>query len=147
MRLLVLCAALAATPLAACQDAEVTEAEAPVAVDPVDTGSEVVTTDPPVGTSAGWDTNNDGNFDRNEFTGYRDTGFLGWDDDKDTRLSRTEFEAGWAEAGWRDPGTAFTAFDDNADTFLSDDEFFGEDEFSEWDKNANGVLERGEWNF
>ena len=134
--------------LSACgEEPEVTQAEAPVAVDAVDTGTEMVTADAPPGTSAGWDINNDGNFDRAEFTGYGDRGFLGWDGDRDQRLSRTEFESGWTAAGWRDAGTAFTAFDDNNDTFLSNDEFFGEDEFGEWDRNANGVLESNEWVF
>ena len=129
------------------EEPEVTEAETPVATDPVDTGTEVVTADAPAGTSAGWDTNNDRNFDQNEFTGYGDRGFLGWDNDKDQRLSRTEFDAGWSQAGWREPGTAFAAFDDNNDTFLSNDEFFAEDEFSEWDKNRSGMLEQDEWVF
>ena len=134
--------------LSACgEEPEVTQAEAPVAVDPVDTNTELVTADAPAGTSAGWDINNDRNFDRAEFTGFRDSGFMGWDGDKDQRISRTEFESGWTAAGWRDAGTAFTAFDDNNDTFLSNDEYFGEDEFGEWDKNANGILESDEWVF
>jgi hypothetical protein len=148
MRMIAAFALLAAVPLTACgEEPEVSQAETPTPVDPVDTATENVTADPPAGTSAGWDTNNDRNFDRAEFTGYGDRGFLGWDNDNDRRLSRTEFDAGWTEAGWREPGTAFTAFDDNNDTFLGEDEFFGEDEFTEWDRNANGMLETEEWTF
>lgn len=129
--------------LAACSDEpEVTEAEAPLAVDPVDTNAELVTADP-----AGWDVNNDSNFDRAEFSGYGDRGFLGWDTNRDQNLSREEFDAGWTQAGWRDGGTAFSAFDDNNDTMLSNDEFFAEDEFSEWDRNSDGVLDSNEWGF
>lgn len=134
--------------LSACgEEPEVSPVEAPAPVDAVDTGTEAVTADPPAGTSAGWDVNNDRNFDRAEFTGYGDRGFLGWDSDKDQRLGRAEFESGWTAAGWNDAGTAFTAFDDNNDTFLSNDEFFAEDEFGEWDKNSNGILESNEWVF
>lgn len=141
-------ALVSAAALSACgEEPEVTTAEMPNAVDPVDTNTEAVTADPPAGTSAGWDINNDRNFDQAEFTGYGDRGFLGWDNDKDQRLSNAEFEQGWTQAGWREPGTAFTAFDDNNDTFLSNDEFFGEDEFTEWDKNRNGMLEDDEWAF
>lgn len=148
MRMFTALALLAAVPLAACgEEPEVTQAEAPVVADPVDTGTENMTLDPPAGTSAGWDTNNDRNFDRAEFTGFGDRGFLGWDGDKDQRLSRAEFESGWGQTGWREPGTAFTAFDDNNDTYLSNDEFFGEDEFSEWDRNSSGVIESNEWGF
>ena len=148
MRFIAALALAAALPLAACgEEPEVSQAEAPTPVDPVDTGTENMTADPPAGTSAGWDTNNDGNFDRAEFAGYGDRGFLGWDGDKDQRLSRTEFESGWTQAGWREPGTAFTAMDDNNDTYLGQDEFFAEDEFGEWDRNSNGVLETEEWGF
>ncbi len=148
MRFMIALSIAAAGLTTACdREPEVTAAEVPTPVDPVDAGTEMVVADPPAGTSAGWDMNNDGNFDRAEFSGYGDRGFLGWDGDKDQRVSSTEFEAGWREAGWRDASTAFTAFDDNNDTFLSNDELFAEDEFGEWDKNRNGLLERNEWVF
>lgn len=129
------------------EEAEVTEAEAPLATDPVDTGLETVSADPPAGANAGWDLDDDGNFDRAEFTGFGDRGFLGWDNDGDGRLGEQEFEEGWTEAGWRDADTAFGAFDDDDNTFLSNDEFFAEDEFGEWDADGSGVLESSEWRF
>ena len=147
MRMIVALSLATAGLLSACgQEPEAAEVEAPAAVEPVGAGTELGAAGAPLD-NAGWDMNNDGNFDRAEFTGYGDRGFLTWDSDKDQRLSRTEFESGWTGAGWGDPGTAFTAYDDNTDTYLSNDEFFGEDEFLEWDGNSNGILEPNEWVF
>ena len=146
MRMILALSLATAGLLSACSnEPEVAETEAPAAVEPTETVDGAATA--PLAANAGWDSNSDRNFDRNEFSGYGDRGFLAWDKDKDQRLSTSEFESGWSEAGWRDSQTALTAFDDNGDTFLSNEEFFGEDEFGEWDANANGVLESNEWVF
>ena len=140
--------ALAAGLVTACgQEPEVTPAEVPNATDPVDTGLEANRADPPAQGVVAWDQDNNGTFDRNEFTGYRDRGFLGWDNDGDRRLSRAEFDQGWASTGWENPDRAWGLFDDNNDTFVDGTEFFGDDEFAELDANNSGVLETEEFGY
>lgn len=137
-----MCAAL----LVACgEEAEVAETEAPVGTElGADTG---LGTDVAVAQPVAWDANNDRMIDRNEFTGIGDRGFLGWDGDNDKRLNQQEFELGWTQAGFQNGGEVFTAFDDNNDTFLGNDEFFSDDEFGEWDANRNGILEQNEFGY
>lgn len=129
--------------LSACNnEPEVAEVETPVVADTVGTDMAAV---PATTTVVAWDTNNDGLFDQNEYNAYRTQAFGAWDVNRDNRLDRTEFDQGWTAAGWRDPNAAWTAFDDNTDNFLETGEFFGEDEFGEWDRNRSGILENDEW--
>lgn len=97
------------------------------------------------GTNAGlFDTNGNGLFEADEYTAFR-SNFGAWDTNRDTRLDRNEFGAGWANLGWDDDVGAFGAFDDDADGFLDGGEFFGEDEFGVFDEDRDGVLDGDEW--
>lgn len=141
----ILAAGLALTACA--QEAEVTEAEAPVLTDPVDTAPEMAQADMPPGQNAGWDLNNDGLFQEAEYTGWRDRGYAQWDTNSDQRIAASEFESGWTNAGFENAQGVFTEWDDNSDGFLDAGEWFGEDEWNTWDANDSGVLENNEFGF
>lgn len=136
-----ICAIAAVGLLSACaEEAEVAEEEEVIA----DTAmGETAMTE----TTAGvWDTDADGQFDQSEFTSFRNN-FGTWDADANGSLTQEEFNAGWTQAGWTNPEGAFTAFDDNSDGMLGNDEFFSDDEWGEWDANSDGVLDDNEWTF
>ena len=96
---------------------------------------------------ATWDTDNDGLFNETEYTAWRDRGLTEWDTDADNQLTQQEFEAGWTQAGFTNAGGVFTDWDDNNDGFLSNDEWFDDEEWGEWDADTSGVLETGEWGY
>lgn len=97
--------------------------------------------------AATWDTNNDGLLQKAEYTAWNRRGISVWDTDSDNRLSVEEFGAGWIDAGFKDPDTIFALWDDNVDGYLTDDEFFDDDEWTNWDTNSNGVLEPTEFGY
>lgn len=92
-----------------------------------------------------WDSNSDKVFQEAEYTGWRDRGFSQWDTDADNRLNEREFGTYWTDLGFKEPDPVFSQWDDNGDTFLDDDEFFDDEEWSEWDQDDSGVLETGEF--
>lgn len=138
------CAIAALGLLSACaeeaEEAEVTEEEALADAQVNETAME------PATTLATWDANADGQFQQTEYTANANN-FGTWDADSNASLSQEEFNAGWTQAGWEDGEGAFTAFDDNSDGMLANDEFFSEDEWGEWDANSDGVLDTNEWTF
>jgi Ca2+-binding EF-hand superfamily protein len=94
-----------------------------------------------------WDENLDGRVSRTEFrAGAESLGFfVSWDEDRDGRLSQAEFDDG--VGGWRGEiaqRTAFGAWDDNEDRFLSRDEaVYGA--FATFDLNDNGYVSEDEF--
>ncbi len=42
---------------------------------------------------------------------------------------------------------AYTAFGDNADNMLTEDEFFAQDEWTEWDASQDASLDETEWTY
>lgn len=99
----------------------------------------------PIGTVGTWDTNNDGMFDEAEYRAWGERGVTGWDTDADGMLSMQEFDAGWTEAGFNNGNDVFLAWDDDNDGFLTDGEFFDDEEWTEWDANSSGLLENDEF--
>ena len=55
--------------------------------------------------------------------------------------------AGWTGAGFTSADSVFTAWDDNSDGFLTDDEFFDDEEWTEWDADNSGMLEQSEFGY
>lgn len=97
------------------------------------------------GTNAGlFDTNRNGLFERTEYTAFRNNMGM-WDTNRDRVINRAEFGAGWNSIGWDDDTGAFSAFDDNSDGIIGNDEFFSDDEFGLWDEDQDGVLDDDEW--
>lgn len=146
MRKLILpCAA--ALALMACQNEAVEEEGVGTDVAEVDTGAEGIGVEgqQTAGQPLSWDADNDTLIDENEFTGFGDQGFAGWDGDGDDSIGMPEFERGWTEAGFNNPQEAFTRFDANNDQRLERNEFFTQDQFATWDANNNDVLEREEF--
>ena len=140
-KLLIMTSAVSALFLSACADEpEVAEIE--------ETAYNEDAVTPMTETAAyDWDTNDDGIFQEAEYTSWGDQGLTGWDTDGDGQLTAEEFNSGWTMAGFTQPDTVFTAWDDNNDGFLADDELFDDEEWTEWDANGNGVLEETEFGY
>lgn len=137
----IICAMAAIGLLSACaEEPEVADDELVADTEVNDTAMATETT------VVAWDTNNDAQFQQDEYNTFGDN-FTTWDTDASGTLTSEEFNAGWTQAGWSNPEGAFTAFDDNNDSMLAEDEFFGEDEWTEWDANNDGVLDENEWTF
>lgn len=94
-----------------------------------------------------WDADGDRLLDREEYSTQRGRVFALWDVDGDTRITDEEFAAGWTAAGWAGAEAAYAAFNDNADGHLDDHELFTPDEWAEWDRDGDGVLDRSEWRY
>ncbi|MEQ5788887.1 hypothetical protein J3454_13390 [Erythrobacter sp. NFXS35] len=137
-RFLTLAAASSLALMAACT-------EEPDAIETDTLGADQTAITDPVGTVGTWDTNNDGIFDEAEYTAWGERGISEWDTDADGMLSMQEFDAGWTEAGFNNGNDVFLAWDDDNDGFLTDDEFFDDEEWGEWDANNSGMLENDEF--
>lgn len=140
MKPLLTCAtAAAALLLSACgpdpEPVEVAEVDTAVVAPPGTT----------TGVATAWDTNADGLLQEAEYSAWDQQGISGWDLNNDNRLDQQEFATGWTNAGFSNPDAVFTAWDDDNDTFLSDDEFFDDEEWGEWDTNNSGILEANEF--
>ncbi|WP_126171911.1 hypothetical protein [Altericroceibacterium xinjiangense] len=136
--LLTATAAASALLLSACgSEPEVAETEV---VEPV---APAVT---PVGATA-WDTDNDGMFNQTEYTAWRERGMTEWDTDADGQLNENEFNTGWTNAGFQNGAGLFGDWDDNTDGFVDSNEWFSDDEWSTWDANNSGILEREEFGY
>lgn len=92
----------------------------------------------------GWDTNEDGLLQQDEYTAWGQSGFDNWDTNADAQLGQDEFTTGLNSAGLENADGAFASFDDNGDDFLSEEEFFDNEEWDEWDPDGDGILEIGE---
>ena len=99
------------------------------------------------------DQNNDGIVTAAEWNGYRSGAYGGWDLNRDGRVSQSEFQACYAAGGFM-PATAYnssywnhywSAFDTNRDGYLSSDEYWSAQAWTNVDRNNNGVLDSNEW--
>lgn len=92
----------------------------------------------------GWDTNEDGLLQQGEYTAFGQNSFNDWDANADLQLGQGEFLAGWNSAGLANAEAVFAGFDDNGDAYLSEEEFFDEEEWDGWDPDGDGILEIGQ---
>ncbi len=99
------------------------------------------------------DVNNDNWITGDEWNTYRTGAYSFWDTDKDGRIDRSEFERCWRGGGFYreayynpDYWTHYwTAFDANADGYLSADEYWSAQAWTRIDANANGRIDANEW--
>ena len=99
------------------------------------------------------DVNDDGTISGTEWNTWRTGAYSRWDTDSDGRISRAEFETCWRAGGfYRDAyyrpeywNQYWTAFDANADGYLSADEYWSASAWTRIDANANGVIDANEW--
>ena len=99
------------------------------------------------------DANNDGWITGDEWNGYRSASYGYWDTNSDGRISQSEFQNCWYGNGFyreayynRDYWSPYwTAFDTNADGYLSADEYWSANAFTRMDLNANGRIDSNEW--
>ena len=99
------------------------------------------------------DVNNDGFITGSEWNTYRTSAYSHWDLNADGRISRAEFDNCWRAGGfYRDPyynaGYApyyWSAFDTNADGYLSADEYWSAQAWTRIDANGNGRIDSNEW--
>lgn len=95
--------------------------------------------------AAGWDTTTDNMIDPAEFrTGFdNEQWFNDIDDDDDGLLSTDEFELGASDWGIAD-NELWTAWDENEDDFIDDDEF-AKGLFDVWDEDDDVMLACNEY--
>lgn len=101
------------------------------------------------------DVNNDGRISGTEWNTWRSGAYTYWDVDKDGRVSRAEFENCWRAGGFYQQAyyspdywpQYWTAFDANADGYLSADEYWSASAWARIDANANGIIDANEWNW
>ena len=99
------------------------------------------------------DVNNDGFISGDEWNTYRTSTYSYWDTDADGRISRSEFENCWRGGGFYreayyrpDYWTNYwSAFDANADGYLSADEYWSGAAWSRVDRNGNGIMDANEY--
>ena len=99
------------------------------------------------------DVNNDGFITGPEWNTYRTNAYGFWDVNKDGRIDRAEFENCWRGGGfYRDAAYSpdywtnyWTAFDANADGYLSADEYWSASTWARIDRNRNGRIDSDEW--
>lgn len=99
------------------------------------------------------DVNNDGFITGPEWNTYRSNAYGYWDVNKDGRIGRAEFENCWRGGGfYRDAAYSpdywnnyWTAFDANADGYLSADEYWSASTWARIDRNNNGRIDQNEW--
>lgn len=97
------------------------------------------------------DRDGDGRVQRAEYDAFRSGVSSDWDEDNDDRISRAEFDACWNAGGWIDTPSVYNidrvwrGFDVDADGFLTNDEFFGDDAFDVWDVDNDGALDLRDW--
>lgn len=152
MRLAAILAAAALT--AACGEAEIADVAVTApgstmgAAGPYETGTATAVACSQYGAL---DRDNDQLIEDAEYNQFGDGVFADWDLNDDNLLAREEFERCWNAGGWTATPTAYdanalwTSWEDNNDGFLDENEFFGEDEFAEWDADDTAALEAGEW--
>jgi hypothetical protein len=136
--------ALAALMASAAGIAACAPAPAPVAV---------ATTADVCGTYGYVDVNNDGFISGDEWNTYRTSTYSFWDINRDGRISRSEFErcyraGGFYREAYYNPSywpNYWTAFDANADGYLSADEYFSAGAWARIDRNMNGRIDADEW--
>lgn len=99
------------------------------------------------------DQNSDGIVTAAEWSGYRTGAYGGWDLNRDGRVSQSEFQSCYAAGGFL-PSNYYNAsywnyywstFDTNRDGYLSADEYWSAQAWTNVDRNNNGVLDSNEW--
>jgi hypothetical protein len=109
----------------------------------------------PCGTYGYVDANNDGFISGDEWNHYRTGAFGNWDLNHDGRIGRSEFENCYRGGGfYRDAyynpdywNNYWTGFDANGDGFLGPDEYWSAGAWARADRNHNGRIDPGEWNW
>ncbi len=99
------------------------------------------------------DVNNDDLITGDEWNTYRSSTYSFWDIDRDGRISRSEFErcyrgGGFYRQAYYNPDywpNYWTAFDANADGYLSADEYWSASAWTRIDRNRNGRIDADEW--
>jgi hypothetical protein len=96
------------------------------------------------------DRDGDNRISQAEFAAFRTGAFNDWDADDDNRITQADYERCWGAGGFYGGelgvyNTSFGAFDANSDTYLDENEFFGDRTFSTWDANRDGYLTEDEW--
>lgn len=99
------------------------------------------------------DRDNDGWVESDEWNAYRAGAYNYWDADADGRIERNEFMNCWYGGGFypaayynRDYGNYYwSAFDANADGYLSADEYWSANAWARLDVNRNGRLDANEY--
>mgnify|MGYP003578048215 CR=1 FL=1 len=99
------------------------------------------------------DSDNDGWVEADEWNAYRAGTYTYWDADADGRIERDEFMNCWYGGGFY-PATYYnrdywdyywSAFDANADGYLSADEYWSAAAWTRLDLNRNGRLDANEY--
>ena len=99
------------------------------------------------------DINNDGQITGTEWNTYRTSTYDFWDTNRDGRISQAEFANCWRAGGfYRDAYYSpdywnhyWSAFDANADGYLSADEYWSGTAWSRVDRNGNGIMDTNEY--
>jgi len=99
------------------------------------------------------DVNNDGYITGAEWNTYRTTTYDYWDANRDGRISQAEFQncyraGGFYQSAYYNPdywSNYWSAFDANADGYLSGDEYWSASAWTRIDANANGRIDSNEW--
>ena len=112
-----------------------------------------VTADGRVCATGSIDANADGAVTAAEWNAWRASGFAFWDTNDDNRIDRSEFEGCYMAGGFY-PAARYdaahwnhywSAFDANADGFLSADEYWSAQAWGRVDANNNGTIDATEW--
>lgn len=90
-----------------------------------------------------------------EWNAWRTSGFGYWDTNDDNRIDQTEFQncymaGGFYPSAYYNPSywnQYWTAFDMNRDGYLSADEYWSAQTWSNVDQNNNGIIDSAEWNW
>ena len=90
-----------------------------------------------------------------EWNAWRGSGFAYWDTNDDNRIDQSEFQACYMAGGFYPAANYnadywnhhWSAFDVNRDGFLSADEYWSAQAWTNVDRNNNGVIDSAEWNW
>lgn len=99
------------------------------------------------------DGNSDGIVTAAEWNAYRTGAYGGWDLNRDGRVSQSEFQSCYAAGGFLPPTNYnarywnyyWSAFDTDRDGYLSADEYWSAQAWTNVDRNNNGVVDTDEW--
>lgn len=90
------------------------------------------------------DANQDGMVQEAEYNSFG-FAFDNWDVDDDYRISPAEFQRCWDVVASGSAEPVFRAFDEDGNGFLSQEEFFSNEEFHRWDADGDGAIARAEF--
>ena len=101
--------------------------------------------------SAVLDSNADGRISTAEWNAYRGGGYASWDVNGDGRITQAEYSNCWYGGGFYQTYNratwepSYRAFDSNGDGWLSADEYWSSSTWTQYDRNADGVIDSSEW--